>query len=394
MKAVRIFLNLFVVAAAFCWRRLLFRTTVIAIAGSSGKTTAKECLAAILGSRYPITYTPDNANGRWGLPRTILRTRPWHRFAVLEVGVDRPGRMRRSALLTRPDIVVMLGVGVNHSDEFLTLEVTAREKGKLLQVLPRGGLAILNGDDCRVRAMHIPDGVRVRYFGASVEHDTWADEISARWPDRLRCRVRSGTESQIVQTRLVGTHWVHAIVAAMEVARCCGVDFAHSAAVIGRVEPHRARLEPKPMASGALVLRDEFNGSWQSFVPALELLRSARVERRVLVTTGCIDTGRDAASSLQLLLGEAKDAVELVVLVGESDPSSSTDLAAGFVRRFLTNQEAARFLKQDLRDGDLVLLKAPRAYHLSRTWFGLHREVRCKKSICWKEILCDSCPEL
>ncbi|MBM3812933.1 MAG: hypothetical protein FJW20_15015 [Acidimicrobiia bacterium] len=184
--------NLPLAAAALIWRRLLWRTTFIAITGSNGKTTTKEILARILSARHRTLKTEGNANGRAGLIRTILRVRPWHRFAVIEVGIEAPGQMWRAALLTRPDIAVITSIAAEHSENFPTLEVTAKEKSDLLGGLGKDGVAVLNGDDPRVRAMANRGKFRLVYFGNSREWDLWAEHVEGDWPQRLRMQVRSG----------------------------------------------------------------------------------------------------------------------------------------------------------------------------------------------------------
>ena len=106
------------VALAWVWRRLMFRTTVVAITGSVGKTTAKECLAAVLAARGPTLKTLDNQNDGPGVPRTLLRLRPWHRFAVIEVGTATPGLVRRSARLVGPHVAIVLNVAHTHTDAY------------------------------------------------------------------------------------------------------------------------------------------------------------------------------------------------------------------------------------------------------------------------------------
>ena len=167
--------NLPVVAAAIVWRRLMFRTMFIAITGSVGKTTTKDSLAAILSPLGLTVSTIGNDNGRHGIPRTILRVRPWHRFAVIEIGIRRPGTMWRSAFMSRPDVVVMLGVGRNHNDEMHSVGVTTREKVKLIKGMRRGGLVVRNSDDSCVAAMAALAGDRVHTFGSSDRCDTWID---------------------------------------------------------------------------------------------------------------------------------------------------------------------------------------------------------------------------
>ncbi len=172
-------------AAAFVWRTLLFRTTFIAITGSVGKTTSKECLAAILSSIHPAVATERSNNGRTGIPLTILRARPWHRYCVVEIGTDRPGGMIRGALLVRPNMVLILSVARIHSDHFKTIDDTAREKSRLLTFLGRRGIAVLNGSDPRVAAMAQRLRCRVVLYGVSTEFDLWSSDASAEWPSRL-----------------------------------------------------------------------------------------------------------------------------------------------------------------------------------------------------------------
>jgi UDP-N-acetylmuramoyl-tripeptide--D-alanyl-D-alanine ligase len=140
-------------ALAYLWRRMLFRTTFIAITGSVGKTTAKECMAAILSTQFRTVLTLNNQNVHYGVPLTMLRVRPWHRFAVIEMGTDGPGLIKRSARLVRPHVAIILTVAKSHTKVFSSLEQIAAEKSSLLDVLLPSRLAILNADDSRVGRM-------------------------------------------------------------------------------------------------------------------------------------------------------------------------------------------------------------------------------------------------
>src|SRR5207253_1874620 len=102
-------------------------------------------LATILASRFPINSTRGANNSRLGLTKAILRTRPRHRFVVLEVGTKRPGSLRRAAWLVKPDVVVLLNVARTHLEYFATLEHIAEEKAQLLSRLGSGGTVIVNG---------------------------------------------------------------------------------------------------------------------------------------------------------------------------------------------------------------------------------------------------------
>ena len=173
-----------VTALAYVWRRLMFRTTFVAVTGSVGKTTTKQCIGAVLGSRFPTVMTFDTQNAKFFAARTILRVRPWHRFAVLEVATNAPGRMWQEARLVSPDIAVIVGVARTHTKRFDTIEQTAAEKARMLDALRSGGTAILNGDDPHVAAMKSRFRGKVRMYGRAPGFDLRASEVSSVWPAR------------------------------------------------------------------------------------------------------------------------------------------------------------------------------------------------------------------
>jgi UDP-N-acetylmuramoyl-tripeptide--D-alanyl-D-alanine ligase len=386
-------------AVAFVWRSLLVRTTVIAITGSVGKTTTKECLAAILAAHYPIEKTLANQGARWNVPKTLLRARPWHRFVVAEVGIDQVGFMWRSALILRPDIVIMLHVKRTHANAFQTIEITAAEKAQLLARLGRRGVAILNGDDPRVMAMAEGARFSVRTFGTSPAHDVWSSDATSSWPDRLEFTAHAGGETRRIRTRLVGTHWTPSVLAALAAATHCGLTLEQAAKPLLDVEPYPARMQPIELPSGAVLIRDEFNGSIESLGPAITVLDEARAARRWLVVSDFTDSPVNYRHRLRQLGEMAAASAEHCVFIGEkSDYGRRRAIEAGMPREnvhdFQLPEQAAAFLRGELRAGDLVLLRGRFGDHLSRIAFAQLGTVRCWRINCRKRGICDNCPEL
>src|SRR5579883_735947 len=217
-------------AAAYLWRRLMLRTTFIAITGSVGKTTAKECLGAILSRLGPTVMTFDTQNGRFFAARSILRVRPWHRFAVIEVAANGPGTISQDARLVSPDVALILAVARSHWSNYRSEEEIAAEKARLLDALRRTGKAILNADDPYVAGMAKRGMHATVTFGTSPGCDVRATEVQSRWPDRLSFRVQRGGESRAVRTQLVGEHWLGVALAALAAAVECGMDLDAAAA--------------------------------------------------------------------------------------------------------------------------------------------------------------------
>ncbi len=385
-------------ALASFWRRLMFRTTFIAVTGSLGKTTATECLAAILSSRFPTNATRRGENTRAALGSTILRTRWKHRFTVIEVGTSVSGVLRRAAWMIAPDTAVVLGVASVHTNHFATLEDIAREKSQLLSRLGARGVAILNGDDPRVAAMAGRCRGRVVTFGRTPKSDVWASEVSSVWPARLSFRVHRGSDSWQVKTKLVGEHSLNSVLAALAAASCHGVDLASAASAMERVEPMCGRMQPVRLPSGACVLRDDYNPSFASLPAALRVLEQAP-GRRVFVFSDAYDSMLKFRPRFQLIGEMVTRSADLTVLFGdESRRAANAMVEAGVkrenVRSFRDLWAVAAFLKSELHEGDLVLLRDSHAYHAERICFAQLGTVGCKIPECRLVSRCDHCPNL
>lgn len=386
-------------ASALVWRAFLRRPTVVAITGSVGKTTAKDCLTAILSAQGTTVGTIGNNNGRGGIPQTVLRARPWHRFVIVEIGIDRPGYMIRSALVVRPDVAVVLRVAAVHSREFGTLEKTASEKAKIFRFLGRSGVAVLNGDDPRVAAMAARLRCRVVRFGSAPEHDVRLEQATSAWPSRLELRVSSGDRSWLVKTRLLGTHWATSVLGALAAAHACGVSLDDAGKALEHVEPFTGRMQPIELPGGVTIVRDDFSAAALTVDAAFDFLRSAKAGRRILVMSDCSDFGANYRHRHRYIAERAAECADAAIFIGEkSDFTARNAIRFGMVPEsvcsFLSLREAAEYLKPQLRPGDLVLLKGRVSDHLARFSYALRGEVACSRQTCSKRMLCDRCPEL
>ena len=381
---------------AYLWRRLMFRTTVIAISGSVGKTTAKECLAAALSTRARTHKTRNNENDIHGVPRTLLAMRPWHRFAVIEIGVGAPGDMKRLARMARPDIAILLSVARTHTNNFRTLEETAKEKAQLLDHLSRRGTAILNADDERVRAMADTRRGKLLLFGRDPGCDFTVEDVASGWPERLSFRVRSGDSTTSVRTLLVGTHWVSSVAAAIAASAACGIPVNSSARALERVPPFTARMQPVVLPSGAVVVRDEETGSPDTFNAMLKVLRESRARRRILVISDLSDCRAKQRKRQKELGSIAAEMADVAVFVSDHGRHAvRRALEAGMdpsnCHHIPDLVKAADFLKSELGDGDLVFVKGRMTDHLSRVVFAQYGSIGCWTTSCRIHRVCDVC---
>jgi len=384
------------------WRGFARRTTVVGITGSVGKTTVKELLVAILRTRGPTHCNYGSVNsGQW-LARAVLGIRPWHRYAVIEMSGSKPGRMQQAARVVRPNIAVVTKIARTHTRSLPTLDEAAASKASLLDRLAPGGVAVLNGDDPRVAAMAervAGPGQRVMLFGTSPGLDLRASNVTARWPERLAFTVEHHGTRATVATQLVGAHWLPSALATIAAAMACGVPLDEAAAALRDLQPYTARLQPVRLPSGAVMLRDDFNGSVDSLEVALEVLATASGVRRVLMISDITDLGTNFRHRFRHLASLLPGAADFVVFTGEHAAYGARRLLeAGFpssaVRAIEDLREATRFATEELRDGDLVLLRGRTTDHISRVFLAQFGEVTCWRSSCDFLCICDDCPLL
>lgn len=380
-------------------RRFLWRTTVIAITGSNGKTTATRYLAAILSSQAPTQWTRLNRNSQGGITETIAFCRPWKtRYAVFEVGFGELGSIRRAVRLIRPHISVVLSVFLEHRSVLKSIETAAREKAELITGLPSNGVAVLNMDDPLVAKMSIPPGRELVRVGASPDNDAWYENAVSAWPEMLRFTAVVDGQRQEIRTRLLGTHWIASILACIAVARHLGVPFDQIARVIEEVPPYPGRMQLVRLPSGAVVIRDEFKGSRHTIDTALEELRKAEATRKFLVFCDEAESSRKPRDRLGKIGRRAAEQVDYVLFIGESAHHGVQGARKGGLNEdhalaFTDYTAAARFLQPLLGPGDVVLLKASRNNQLTRLFYSLLGEVPCTIALCGRPMVCDDCPE-
>ncbi len=236
-------------------------------------------------------------------------------------------------------------------------------------------------------------------FGAGESADVRGADPRSRWPDRLTFTVQAGGESRLVRTRLVGTHWMRGVLGAIAAAAACNVPLESAVAALEDVQPFPGRMQPAPLPNGAVILRDEYNGSLETFQAALAVLRDARSKRRILVISDCSDFPKSGRQRSRYYAQVARECADMLIFIGERGAygvgrALREGVPAGAVHAFYDLQEAARFLRRELREGDLVLLRGRTEHHLSRLYFEQLGSVRCRQHRCPVRFVCDRCPAL
>jgi len=264
-------------------RTLARRIRIVAVTGSVGKTTTMRTVSAALG--LPVSRAALlNSNSTAAVGRALVRTPPWRRRAVFELGISSFGHMRQLARLTRPNIAVVTAVKSDHWRSFKTLEATRNEKADIVRALPQTGVAVLNADDENVRWMASQTRARVVLAGEAEDADVRATGVRLDWPHGMRFEVHVDGEVRPVSIHLVGRHMVFAALAAIAVAHLVeGRALDDVIAAVEKVEPTPGRMQTMALPNGAFALRDDFKSTDDSFSAALDTFAQIPASRHLVV---------------------------------------------------------------------------------------------------------------
>jgi len=342
------------------YRKKLKRTVFIGITGSSGKTTAKELIYAILSSAYSGTRSKFTFNGLSSHCRTVMKTMPWHRFCVLEVGAGLPDSVLKAVTMIPPDMGVVLNIGLEHFTAMRSREATAASKELMVTSLSKDGVAFINTDDPMVEAMTSNVGARIVRFGCGERADIRASHISSSWPDRLSFTVTVNGEDHAVKTGLYGKHWVSGIAAAIAVGVEMKVPIQNILEVIERFAPIRGRMCPVEMPDGVTYIRDDWKAVYWSMQLAFDFMKEARAKRRIIIIGTISDYPGAASPKYRNVAAQALDSAELVIFTGPNAPYAVKGGKASSDPRLLIYpmlEEVDLYLRENLQPGDLVLIK-------------------------------------
>ncbi|MDP9791968.1 UDP-N-acetylmuramoyl-tripeptide--D-alanyl-D-alanine ligase [Catenuloplanes nepalensis] len=348
--------------------------TVVGLTGSSGKTTTKDMVAQLAASLGPTVATAGSLNNELGFPVTALRATGETRFLVLEMGASGLGHIRYLNEIVQPRIGVVLNVSMSHLGGYESVDGIAQAKGEMVEDLPAGGVAVLNADDERVAAMASRTKARVVFFGESAEADVRAEDVTLDARGRPSFTLCTPDGRFPVALGLTGRHMVSNSLAAAAVARELGLTGAALAEALGGMRTvSTRRMDVFDRADGVTVIDDSYNANPSSTAAALRALATLAGDgrRRAIAVLGQMrelgEHSRDAHAEVGRLAAEL-GVDRLLVVDPEAAPiadgARSEQMWKGESVLLADQSAAIATLRDDLRPGDVVLVKASRY----RTW--------------------------
>ena len=316
--------------AGNAWREAL-DIPIVGVAGSNGKTTAKEMTAAILSRAGSTLATRGNLNNHIGVPLTLLRLEPGHRFAVIEMGANRAGEVAELVKVARPTVGLITNAGAEHLEGFGSLEGVARAEGETVAGLATDATAVLNADDEFVDLWRGMTAARVVTFGIANVADFRASDLRttiAADGFRTRFRFSSPLGAADIELHVGGRHNVANALGAAAAAAAAGATLEHIVAGLGAMRAVPGRLQLKQAACGAWIIDDSYNANPSSVRAGIEVLTSIE-GRRWLVLGDMAELGDFAPDAHAEIGAFARErGVERLLATGQ--------LAALAVERFGT----------------------------------------------------------
>ncbi len=335
---------------------------VIGVTGSNGKTTVKEMLAAIMGRVGRTLATEGNRNNELGVPLTLSRLDPAHRYAVIEMGCGHPGDIGLLASWARPVVGLVNNAGPAHLSGFGSVEAVARCKGELFEALPEAGTAVINVDDPHAarweqQAAHC----HVLRFGL----ESAKADIHGRPLGDGGLQIALPDQTIELQLPLPGRHNLANAVAAAASAHAAGADPEAIATGLAAVKPVAGRLQRRPGRSGSTLLDDSYNANPASLTAALSVLIA--MPGAAWVVLGDMAELGDEAAAMHRDAGEQarRMGVERLFCVGPYAAASAEAFGAG-AEHFAEVDSLIAAVQGQLERGVNLLIKGSRAAGMDR----------------------------
>ena len=344
------------------FKRSLYNIPVVAVTGSVGKTSTKDIIASVVSQKYKTLKTEGNNNNNIGLPLTILKLRD-HEAAVIEMGMN---HLREIAYLTdiaKPTLSVITNVGTSHIGYLGSRENILKAKLEILEGMETPEIIINNDNDLLHKWYEEnKDKIKIHTYGIENESELNAKNIKMN-EDSSEFSVKFNGENVNIEVPVGGEHFIYNALCATEVGKALGLSKEQIVKGIKEVELTKKRMDIRTLENGAILINDSYNASYESMSASIKYLANHNGKRKIAVLGDMFELG-EYSKEIHINVGKLVAQYNIDVLICEGE--ASKDIIKGAtennskIETYLlnSNDEILSKLKKDLRDGDIVLIKA------------------------------------
>ena len=352
---------------------------IAGVTGSVGKTTTKEILAALLGAKLRVLKSEGNFNNEYGLPLTLFGLEETHQAAVLEMGMSRPGELKRLAAIARPDVGVVTRVSPAHLEFFISIDEIALAKRELIEGLNGSeSVAVLNADDPRVAAFAPYAPGKVLTYGIDSPADFRAEQIEDRGAWGSAFVLVSNQKPVRLEVALAGRHVISNALAALAAASVWGIGASEAQSVLRSLKAPFMRGELMQLANGAALINDSYNSSPAALHAMIAVLAATTGYRRRILAAGemrelgrtSAELHREAGHFARAWLPRPAKSIGSSALQVTPRKSSKARLPPACLARTQNSspppKKPPKFLADFVESGDVLLVKGSRGVKMER----------------------------
>lgn len=337
-------------------------TRIVGITGTNGKTTTKELMAAVLSEKYNVLYTLGNFNNDIGVPKTLLRLKPEHQVAVVEMGASHPGDIKTLVELVEPDLALITNVGMAHLQGFGSFEGVVKTKGELYDFMRQSKRGKVFVDANNPHLMGIVQGLDLVKYGTPASDGLFVGgKVVSAAPFLRFAWQREGGEWNEVQTHLVGAYNVLNMLAAISVGLYLGVSADEANRALANYVPSNNRSQLEETAHNKLIM-DAYNANPTSMSVALNNLNDMEVPHKMAILGDMLELGAASAEAHQAIVDQlSRLSLDEVWLVG---PEFARTRCA--FRKFNDVDEVMAQLQNQCPEGRYILVKGSHGIRLDK----------------------------
>lgn len=364
------------------WWRSGFDIPCVAITGSNGKSTTKEMASAVVGAMGNVLKTEGNFNNTIGLPLTVFRLSASHDVAVLEMGMNAPGEIKRLSEIARPDVGLITNVTAAHLEKLHSVEAVANAKGELFETMDENTIAVINREDPWVDKVSAKFRGRKLTFGMQNDCDVRFLNMETDNLDTTKLVIQQGGKEYDVMLPVPGAHNVMNALAALAVGMALDIDPEESISRLEGFSPMSMRFERVQLANGVRIVNDSYNANPGSMKAAFRTVGSAKRAGRFIAALGdMLELGKSSDELHEKLgMDAVKMGVERLYVVGDYADS----VAIGAKKSGMSEldvivckdvAEVEEDLEKNMKAGDVLLVKGSRGMKMERLVDSLKHKI-------------------